>query len=195
MQLLEERIQSEAMVVSPDVLRVDMFLNHQIDTTLLDAIGAEFARLFADEVGRVTKILTVEASGIAVACAAARYFSVPVVFAKKGSSNRTLDQQVYCAPIYSFTKETTSTVSVARRFLSADDRVLVIDDFLANGAAARGMLSLLEQADATLAGIGIVIEKAFQPGGLALRAQGLRIASLAVISSMEGGTVEFAHYD
>ncbi|MDR3344299.1 MAG: xanthine phosphoribosyltransferase [Oscillospiraceae bacterium] len=192
MRLLEERIRREALVVSPDVLRVDMFLNHLIDAAFLDELGAEFARVFADEIGRITKILTVEASGIAIACAAARHFDVPVLFAKKGFGNKTLDKDVYCSSVFSFTKETVSTVSVARRFLCPGERVLVIDDFLANGAAARGLLNIIEQADAELAGVGIVIEKGFQPGGMELRAQGVRVESLAVIESMGDGRVTFA---
>jgi xanthine phosphoribosyltransferase len=192
LRLLEERIRREALVVLPDVLRVDMFLNHLIDAELLDEIGAEFARIFADEVGRITKILTVEASGIAIACAAARHFGVPVLFAKKGAGNKTLDKDVYCSSVFSFTKEAVSTVSVARRFLRPGERVLVIDDFLANGAAARGLLDIIDQADAELAGIGIVIEKGFQPGGTVLRAQGVRVESLALIKSMSEGRVTFA---
>ena len=185
LRLLEERIAREAIVLAPDVLRVDMFLNHLIDTRLLDAMGREFYRLFEAERGQVTKILTVEASGIAIACAAAARFQVPVLFAKKGAGNKTLDKETYSAVIRSFTKDSLTNVSVAKRFLSADDRVLIIDDFLANGAAARGLREIIAQAGARLLGVGIAIEKGFQPGGAELRAQGVHLESLAIVDSME----------
>jgi len=186
LRLLEERIRREALVVPPDVLRVDMFLNHVIDMELLAAIGLEFYRLFADLRGQVTKILTVEASGIAIACAAAQHFGVPVLFAKKGLRNKTLDAETYTSAIRSFTKNTVTDVSVARRFLSAEDRVLIIDDFLAHGGAAvRGLMDILRQAGAQLLGVGIAIEKGFQPGGEELRRQGIRVESLAVIDKLD----------
>jgi len=189
LQLLEERIRREALVIASDVLRVDMFLNHMIDVELLDAMGQEFFRRFADIQGKVTKVLTVEASGIAIACAAARHFGAQVLFAKKGLSNKTLDAETYASAIRSFTKNTVTDVSVARRFLSKDDRVLIIDDFLANGAAVRGLMDILQQAGAALLGVGIAIEKGFQPGGAELRAQGVRLESLAIIDKLE--TLEF----
>ena len=191
MQLLEERIRREALVIASDVLRVDMFLNHMIDVELLDAMGQEFFRRFADIQGEVTKVLTVEASGIAIACAVARRFGAQVLFAKKGLSNKTLDAQTYTSAIRSFTKNTVTDVSVARRFLSKDDRVLIIDDFLAHGAAVRGLMEILRQAGAALLGVGIAIEKGFQPGGAQLREQGVRLESLAIIDRLE--TLEFRH--
>ena len=173
------------MVLAPDVLRVDMFLNHLIDTALLDAMGREFYRLFAAERGRITKILTVEASGIAIACAAAAYLETPVLFAKKGMGNKTLDSETYSAVIRSFTKDSLTNVSVAKRFLRADDRVLIIDDFLANGAAVRGLREILAQAGAQLLGVGVAIEKGFQPGGAQLRGEGIHLESLAIVDRME----------
>jgi xanthine phosphoribosyltransferase len=167
--LLEERIATEAMVIAPDVLRVDMFLNHLIDVDLLDAMGQEFYRLFGADRLKITKILTVEASGIAIACATAACFRVPVLFAKKGLSNKTLDQNVYASEIRSFTKDNITSVSVARRFLHTEDCVLIIDDFLANGAAVRGLQGIITQAGASLVGVGIAIEKRFQHGGNGLR--------------------------
>jgi len=170
---------------------VDMFLNHLIDTALLDAMGREFYRLFAAERGQVTKILTVEASGIAIACAAAARFSgvngatCPVLFAKKGVTNKTLDSETYAAVIRSFTKDSLTNISVAKRFLTAEDRVLVIDDFLANGAAVRGLREIIAQAGAQLLGVGIAIEKGFQPGGAQLRAEGIHLESLAIVEGME----------
>ena len=191
MRLLEERIAREATVLAPDVLRVDMFLNHLIDTALLDAMGREFYRLFEAERGRITKILTVEASGIAIACAAAAYFKgatgamVPVLFAKKGVISRTLDSETYAAVIRSFTKDSLTNVSVAKRFLSTEDNILIIDDFLANGAAVRGLREIIAQAGAQLLGVGIAIEKGFQPGGAELRAEGVHLESLAIVERME----------
>ena len=185
LRLLEERIAREALVPAPDVLRVDMFLNHLIDTALLDAMGREFYRLFEAERSQITKILTVEASGIAIACAAAAYFKTPVLFAKKGVSNKTLDKETYSAVIRSFTKDSLTNVSVAKRFLSAGDKVLVIDDFLANGAAVRGLREIIAQAGARLLGVGIAIEKGFQDGGAQLRGEGIHLESLAIVESME----------
>ena len=184
-------------MLAPDVLRVDMFLNHLIDTQLLDAMGREFYRLFETQRERITKILTVEASGIAIACAAARYFksasgeTMPVLFAKKGVGNKTLDKETYSAVIRSFTKDSLTNVSVAKRFLSRDDRVLVIDDFLANGAAVRGLREIIDQAGAQLMGVGIAIEKGFQPGGAQLREEGVHLESLAIVDEME--PLEFRH--
>jgi len=191
LRLLEERIAREALVLGPDVLRVDMFLNHLIDTALLDAMGREFYRLFAAQRGRVTKILTVEASGIAIACAAAARFGVPVLFAKKGVSNKTLDSETYAAVIRSFTKDSLTNISVAKKFLGPQDKVLIIDDFLANGAAVRGLREIIAQAGAELLGVGIAIEKGFQPGGAQLRAEGIHLESLAIVDSMD--PLEFRH--
>ena len=191
MQYLEERIAQEALIAAPDVLRVDMFLNHLIDTQLLDAMGREFYRLFKPQRGKITKILTVEASGIAIACAAAAYFkdanggAIPVLFAKKGTGNKTLDKETYSAVIRSFTKDSLTNVSVAKRFLNSGDRVLIIDDFLANGAAVRGLREIIDQAGAQLMGVGIAIEKGFQPGGAQLREEGVYLESLAIVDEME----------
>ena len=185
MRLLEERIAREALVLGPDVLRVDMFLNHLIDTALLDAMGREFYRLFAAQRGRVTKILTVEASGIAIACAAAARFGVPVLFAKKGVSNKTLDSETYAAVIRSFTKDSLTNISVAKKFLGPQDKVLIIDDFLANGAAVRGLREIIAQAGAQLLGVGVAIEKGFQPGGEQLRSEGVHLESLAIVEGMD----------
>jgi len=185
LRLLEERIALEALVTAPDILRVDMFLNHLIDTALLDAMGREFYRLFESERGRITKILTVEASGIAIACAAAARFNVPVLFAKKGGSIRTLDSGTWSAVVRSFTRGSLTNISVAKRFLGPEDRVLIIDDFLAHGAAVRGLREIIAQAEAQLLGVGVAIEKGFQPGGAQLRAEGIHLESLAIVDSME----------
>jgi xanthine phosphoribosyltransferase len=187
MHLLEQRIRREAVVKKGNILKVDSFLNHQIDPALLDAIGREFYRLFAD--ADITKIVTIEASGIGVAVMAARYFGVPVVFAKKEKTAQ-LDDGVYSARIHSFTHDNDYTAVISKQYLSSDDAVLVIDDFLANGEAIRGLRSIIEAAGAKLAGIGIVIEKGFQCGGDALRAEGVRLESLATIDSMDDETGE-----
>ncbi len=187
MHLLEQRIREDGIVKKDGVLKVDSFLNHRIDTTLLDGIGREFYRLFSD--ADITKIVTIEASGIGVAMMAARYFGVPVVFAKKERTAQ-LDADVYSARIHSFTHNNDYTAVISRRFLSSDDVVLVIDDFLANGEAIRGLREILAQSGAKLAGVGIVIEKGFQGGGDALRAEGIRVESLALIDSMDDETGE-----
>ena len=187
MQLLKQRIREEGVVKKGNVLKVDSFLNHRIDTQLLDAIGEEFYRLFAD--AGVTKIVTIEASGIGVAVMAARYFGVPVVFAKKAKTAQ-LDDEFYAARIHSFTHNNDYTAIISRNYLSAEDTVLVIDDFLANGEAARGLLAMIGEAGAKLAGVGIVIEKGFQGGGDELRAGGIRVESLALIDSMDWETGE-----
>lgn len=181
MELLEERIRRDGQVLDGGVLKVDSFLNHQLDVTLLDALGKEFFRLFSG--AGVTKLLTVESSGIAVACAAARYFRVPVLFAKKNRT-KNIAGDVYSAKVESFTHGCTYDIVVSKRFLSPTDRVLLIDDFLANGAALRGLSQLVREAGASLAGAGVCIEKTFQPGGAALRAEGLRLEALARIRSM-----------
>lgn len=190
MKLLEERILRDAEVISPDVIKVDMFLNHQIDVDLLVEIGREFYDCFADKRDKINKILTIEASGIGIACIAAQCFSVPVLFAKKGN-NRNVGNDVYSSDIFSFTKNTTTTVSVSKKYLSSDDHVLIIDDFLANGEAVRGLKSIIDNAGATLEGVGIVIEKGFQKGGAALRAEGIRVESLAIIKSVKDGKPVF----
>ena len=191
MKLLEDRIRQDGIVKPGDVLKVDAFLNHQCDVALFDAMGAEWARLFAGT--PVTKILTIEASGIGIACVAARHFgNVPVVFAKKAPSIN-LDGDQYATTIYSYTKRREYPVIVGKRFLNAGDQVLIIDDFLANGCALEGLVRLCDMAGATVAGIGIAVEKAFQGGGDRLRATGLRVESLARVAAMddETGSIEF----
>lgn len=188
MQLLQEKIQREGKILHGTILKVDSFLNHQIDVGLLNEIGSVFYERFKDQ--RVDKILTIEASGIAIAVIAAQYFKVPVVFAKKSESKLTTDDQVVTM-IHSYTKDKTSRVQVAKAYLKEGERVLILDDFLANGEAALGLIELITQAKAQLVGVGIVIEKGFQPGGAKLRAQGIRLESLAIIDSMADNTVKF----
>ena len=194
MNLLKERIQKDGVVKPGNVLKVDSFLNHQMDVTLLDEIGREFKRRFAGET--ITKVLTIESSGIAIACAVAREFGVPVLFAKKSKSVN-IDGDMYVAEIDSFTHKKTNQVIVAKRFLSPDDRVLIIDDFLANGCALQGLISIVDSADAEVVGCGIVIEKGFQEGGERLRNLGYRLESLAIVESMdaETGKICFASQD
>lgn len=189
MQLLEDRIRRDGIVREGGVLKVDRFLNHQMDIGLFEEMGKEFARLFAG--CKVNKILTIEASGIGIACIAAQQFGCPVVFAKK-SKTKNIAGDVYTTRVESFTHGNVNDVIVSRDFLGPGDRVLIIDDFLANGAALAGLIDLVRQAGATLVGAGIAVEKAFQPGGDRIRAQGVRVESLARIKSMspEGG-VEF----
>ena len=188
MRELEERIRRDGIIEDGDVLKVDSFLNHQMDVELFRAMGKEWARLFSRE--GVSKILTIEASGIGIACVAALEFGVPVVFAKK-SRTRNLSGEVYRTEVASFTHGGVSDVIVSKRFLSPGDRLLLIDDFLANGAALKGLLDLAAQAGAEVVGAGIAVEKAFQPGGAQLRAKGLRVESLARIKRMGPGFIEF----
>lgn len=189
MKLLEDRIRRDGVVRSADVLKVDSFLNHQIDVGLLDEIGKELLRLFGD--CGVTKILTIEASGIGIACVAARHFNVPVVFAKKNKT-KNIAGDVYTAQVESFTHSKVYDIIVSKDFLRPEDRVLLIDDFLANGAALQGLIRLVRDAGATLIGAGICIEKAFQPGGDRIRSMGVRVESLARIKSLsEANGVEF----
>ena len=188
MKLLEERILKDGIVKAGNVLKVDSFLNHQMDIVLFNEIGKEFQRLFGD--CGINKILTIEASGIGVACIAAQYFNVPVVYAKKAQSIN-IDGDVYSTKIESFTNKRTYDVIVSRKYLSPDDRILIIDDFLANGCALEGLISLVESAGASVEGIGIVIEKGFQKGGQLIREKGIRLESLAIIDSMEDGKVIF----
>ncbi len=188
MRELEERIRRDGIAEDGDVLKVDSFLNHQMDVELFQAMGREWARRFAGE--GVNKILTIEASGIGIACVAALEFQVPVVFAKK-SRTRNIAGDVYAAEVPSYTHGGVSTAVVSRRFLGPDDRLLLIDDFLASGAALEGLLALARQAGAAVAGAGIAVEKAFQPGGERIRAQGVRVESLARIKSMSPGRIEF----
>ncbi len=181
MQLLEERIRRDGKVYDGDVLKVDSFLNHQIDVGFLCTLGKEFYRLYRDS--GVNKILTVEASGIGVACLTAQYFGCPVVFAKKSKTSN-IGTDVWSAAAHSYTHGTDHTLVVSKSYLGAGDRVLILDDFLANGCAAKAMLALCAQAGAQVVGAGIVIEKAYQKGGDDLRALGLRVESLARVASM-----------
>ena len=188
MKELEDRIRQDGIVKARNVLKVDAFLNHQCDVELFDHMGAEWARLF--EGAPINKILTIEASGIGIACIAAQHFgNVPVVFAKKAQSIN-LDGEQYATTIYSFTKKREFPVIVGRRFLSPDDHVLIIDDFLANGCALEGLITIVESAGATVEGIGIAIEKGFQGGGDKLRERGYRVESLARLVGMDSDTGE-----
>ena len=190
MELLKRRIREDGVVKGSDVLKVDSFLNHQMDIALFEEIGKEFQRRFAG--CGVNKILTIEASGIGIACITAQFFHCPVIFAKK-SQTKNIAGQVYTTKVESFTHGRVYDVIVSKQFLGPEDRVLIIDDFLANGAALEGLTDLVRQAGAQLVGAGIVVEKAFQPGGARLRAQGIRVESLAKIKSMSEETgVEFA---
>ncbi len=190
MNFLEERILKDGIVKEGNVLKVDSFLNHQMDVALLDQIGAEFYRRF--EGHTVTKILTIEASGIAIACAAANYFKVPVLFAKKSKSVN-IEGDMYVAEVESFTHKCKNQVIVSKKFLGPEDHVLIIDDFLANGCALQGLVSIAEMAGATVSGIGIAIEKGFQIGGRVIRNLGYRLESLAIVDGMDAktGTVQF----
>ncbi len=188
MREMEEKIRAEGEVLPGGILKVGSFLNQQIDTDFLHAMGQEIARLYAG--CGVTRVLTIEASGIAIAAAAAMELGVPMLFAKKHKTSN-VDGAVYATVVHSFTHGTDYTVVVSRDYLLPGDRVLLVDDFLANGAALRGLVDLVRQAGANVAGAAIAIEKAFQGGGDALRADGIRVESLAVIESMEGGTITF----
>ena len=190
MELLEERIRRDGVVKSEGVLKVDGFLNHQMDINLFNEMGKELKRLFAD--APINKILTIEASGIGIAAVVAQHFNVPVVFAKKSQSIN-LDGDVYSTKIQSFTHQRIYDVIVSKKFLNADDHVLLIDDFLANGCALTGLIDLVEDAGATVEGIGIAVEKGFQPGGDDLRSRGYHLESLAIVQSMnpETGEIEF----
>ena len=187
MNFLEERILKDGIVKQGNVLKVDTFLNHQIDVALLDEIASELKRRFADE--PVTKVLTIETSGIAIACSVAREFGVPVVFAKKSKSVN-MDGDMYVAEVESYTHKKTNKVIVAKKFLSEGDRVLIVDDFLANGCALQGLISIVDSAGAEVVGCGIVIEKGFQEGGHRIRNLGFRLESLAIVESMNDETGE-----
>lgn len=186
---LKDKIVAEGKVLSDTVLKVDSFLNHQIDPQLMKEIGEEFASRFQN--AGVTKIITIESSGIAPATMAGLLLNVPVVFARKRKS-LTLSENLYTAKVHSFTKKETNEISISGDFIQQDDVVLIIDDFLANGQAVLGLLDMIEQAEAKLAGVGIVIEKGFQTGGHLIRDRGIRVESLAIIDSLQNGQVEFA---
>ena len=188
MKLLEERIKKDGIVKPGNVLKVDNFLNHQMDIALFNEMGKEFKRLFAD--CKVNKILTIEASGIGIACIVAQYFDVPFVFAKKAQSIN-IDGDVYSTKIQSFTHQRVYDVIVSKKYLNPEDHILIIDDFLANGCALEGLIDLVQSAGATVEGIGIAIEKGFQQGGKLIRDRGIRLESLAIVDSMEGGELVF----
>ena len=189
MKLLEERILKDGKVFPGNVLKVDRFLNHQVDVELLNEIGKEFYRLFGD--CGINKIFTIEASGIGIACIVAQYFNVPVVFAKK-SLGKNIAADVYSTQVQSYTHGRIYDVIVSQEFLHSDDKILIIDDFLAQGCALNGLIDLINAAGAEIVGAGIVIEKAFQPGGDMIRAKGIRVESLARVQSMtDDGQITF----
>lgn len=188
MRLLEERIRRDGVVVGGSVLKVDSFLNHQMDVELFCEMAKEFHRLFCDS--GVNKILTIEASGIGLACVAAQEFHCPVIFAKK-TKTKNISGEVYSATVESYTHGNVSTIIVSKQFIGPGDTVLIIDDFLANGAALTGLVQIVRESGAALAGAGIAIEKAFQPGGEMLRGQGIRVESLARVKAMDGGDIQF----
>ena len=187
MKLLEERIRKDGTVKAGNVLKVDSFLNHQMDIDLFNEMGKEWARLFADR--KITKILTVEASGIGIACVAAQHFHVPVVFAKKSQSVNN-DGEVYSTKIESFTHKRVYDVIVSKKFLHPEDHILIIDDFLANGCALEGLIDIVNKAGASVEGVGIAVEKGFQKGGDLIRSKGIRVESLAIVESMDDKTGE-----
>jgi xanthine phosphoribosyltransferase len=185
MNFLEERILRDGVVKAGNVLKVDSFLNHQMDVELLDRMGQEFYERFNDK--PITKVLTIEASGIAIACFAARYFNVPVLFAKKSKSVN-IDGDMYVAEVESFTHKCKNQVIVSKKFLNENDHVLIVDDFLANGCALQGLIAITENAGATVEGIGIAVEKGFQVGGRVIRNLGYKLESLAIVESMDENT-------
>ena len=187
MKLLKDRILKDGIVKPGNILKVDSFLNHQMDIQLFDEIGEEFKRRFANE--HINKILTIEASGIGIACMVARHFDVPVVFAKKSKSIN-IEGEMYVAEVESFTHKCKNQVIVSKKFLSPDDHVLIIDDFLANGCAVNGLIEIIEKSGATVEGIGIAVEKGWQIGGKTLRDQGYQLESLAIVESMDPATGE-----
>ena len=187
MNFLEERIVKDGIVKEGNVLKVDSFLNHQMDIALFDEMGAEFKKRFAD--ANINKIVTIEASGIGIACIVARHFNVPVVFAKKSKSIN-IDGDVYKAEVESFTHKCKNNVIVSRKFLGPDDHVLIIDDFLANGCALQGLISIVNEAGGTVEGIGIAVEKGFQNGGRIIRNLGFHLESLAIVESIDAKSGE-----
>jgi xanthine phosphoribosyltransferase len=191
MEILKQRIIKDGVAVGTEIVKVDSFLNHQIDASLFEKIGESFASRFSDVADKVDKILTIEASGIAVAAFVSRYFGYPpVVFAKKDLPS-TMTDEYYFSEVMSFTKMKMTPIRIAKKYLNKAERVLVIDDFLAHGQAAIGLLNLIEQAGAELLGVGIVIEKAFQGGGGRLRRKDVRVESLAIIEKIEAGKIHF----
>lgn len=192
MKLLEDRIITDGKILGQDILKVDQFLTHQVDYQLMKAIGERFYDVYKSS--GITKVVTIEASGIAPALYTAANLNVPMIFAKK-AKNITMNDELLTTEVFSFTKQITSTVSISKQFLTKNDRVLIIDDFLANGQAALGLLDLIEQAQATPVGVGIVIEKSFQTGRTRILEKGLKMTSLARISAFEDGKIKFATAD
>ncbi|MBO5064576.1 MAG: xanthine phosphoribosyltransferase [Clostridia bacterium] len=192
MKLLEDKIAGEGVSIGTDILKVDMFLNHQLDVGLLEEMGKEFYRLFKD--CGATKIVTIESSGIAIAVFVAKYFNLPALFAKK-ANHKNVGNEVYSAKCYSFTHGKEYTMNVSKKYLSSSDKVLIIDDFMAGGNACNALIDIINQAGAEVAGIGIAIEKGFQPGGNALRKKGYKVRSLAIIDSMNDGKISFRSND
>lgn len=190
MNLLEERIKRDGVVKEGNILKVDSFLNHQMDIELFNGMGQEFKKRFSGK--EITKILTIEASGIGIACIAAQYFHVPVVFAKKAKSIN-LDGEMYVAEVESFTHKNVNQIIVSKKFLQENDKVLIIDDFLANGCALQGLIQIVQEAGASVEGIGIAIEKGFQAGGRIIRNLGYQLESLAIVDGMDAstGTIHF----
>ena len=192
MEALVNRIKSSGNVLGEGVLKVDSFVTHQVDPELMEAIGQTLAKVFVD--AGITKVVTIEASGIAPALFAAKTLGVPMIFARKAKS-LTMDEELLTSSVYSFTKQVTSTISISRKFLNQEDNVLIIDDFLANGQAAKGLIELCRQAGVNVSGVGIVIEKSFQDGRQVLEDLGIRVVSLARIASLQNGEVSFAEAD
>ena len=192
MKLLEEKIANEGVSIGTDILKVDMFLNHQMDVELLDEMGKEFSRIFKD--CGATKVVTIESSGIAIAVFVAKYLKLPALFAKK-ASHKNVGNDIYSAKCYSFTHGKEYEMNVSKKYLAPDDKVLIIDDFMAGGNACNALIDIINQAGAEVVGIGIAIEKGFQPGGQALRDKGYNVRSLAIIDSMNDGKIEFRSDD
>lgn len=188
MELLKQRMIKDGDIRTGNIIKVDSFLNHQIDIDLLNEIGKEFKSRFAEI--KIDKILTVEASGIAIAVIAAQYFNVPVVFAKKTES-KNLDKDTYKSDVYSYTKDKTYTIRVSKRYLNKGENILIVDDFLAKGKAAQGLIDIIEKAKCNVSGIGIVIEKGFQNGGGEIREKGIKLESLAIVDSIKNGEIIF----
>ena len=185
MKFLEDRIKKDGIVKAGNVLKVDSFLNHQIDVELMDMLGSEFKKYFYQK--KITKILIIEASGIGIACLTARYFQVPVLFAKK-TQTVVQDDDKYSSQVYSYTHKCSNNIFISKKYMNSSDHVLIIDDFLANGAACMGLIDIVKQAGATLEGVGICVEKGLQDGGKKLRDMGIDVQSLAIVESMDPDT-------